>query len=473
MGRRTAKRLVSVKDKIQFLQEIDLFINIPEKLLQKIAPALKEVALAAGDQIIKEGDIGDCMYFVYKGVMNVHKEAHILAEIPPKSIFGELSLLTNEPRLASITAKESSILLRLDQADFYKRIGKIPEVSQAFLQILVQRLNDQNEKALVSYQEKEEELKKLVNERTQQLQEEKKKLEEAVEEIQVNNLKLRKANKEIIAQKEVIELKNRNITQSIVYASKIQNAILGEPKQIIKHFKRFGGDAFVFFKPKEIVSGDFYWYTHAEDRTIIIVADCTGHGVPGAFMTMMGSALLNETINERRVYDPAKILYELDTKVTKATSNTTEENSVDDGMNTSVLVIDQNDDWLHFAGAKCDLFHITDPVLNLSELIKGDRNPIGKQYYTSTKRFSTQHIKKVRGDVFYLFTNGFQDQEGGEVTEEKNRGKKYMAKRFRELLITNSNEPMEKQKQMLEQELENWQQDFEQTDDILVMGVKV
>lgn len=473
MGKDIITSLVPTEDKVRFLKEVDLFFNIQEHLLYKVAPMLQEIAVAAGEDIIKEGENGDCMYLVYDGSMRVHKESHTIAEIPAKSIVGELSLLTNAPRSASISAIEPSILLRLDQTDFFYTLGDSPELSQGLLRVLIERLNNQSKVTLNAFKKREEELSRLVDERTRQLQEEKKKLEEAVEEIQIKNMRLTKANEKISAQKNEIESKNKHITQSITYASRIQNAILGEPKHIARHMQRFGGDAFVYFRPKDIVSGDFYWYTHTEDKTIVIVADCTGHGVPGAFMTMMGSALLNEIINEKRVFDPAKILYELDKKVTEATSDNEESHSVNDGMDMSVLVIDQKEEWIHFAGAKSNLFHVTDAVLSCCELIKGNKFPIGSQQYVGGKRFSTQHIKKVKGDIFYLFTDGFQDQEGSKVEKDDLWGRKYMSRNFRKLLLENSRLPLLKQQMELEKEFIEWKQAQNQTDDILVMGIKI
>ena len=473
MGKDIVTSLVSTEDKIRFLRDVDLFINIPEHLLYKVALMLQEVAIAAEEQIITEGEQGACMFLVYEGTMRVHKEDHTLAEIPAKSVFGELSLLTKAPRSASITAIEPSILLRLEQSDFFYTLGNSPELSQGLLRILIERLNNQSEATLTSLKKREEQLTKLVEERTQQLQEEKKKIEEAVEEIQIKNMYLTKANEKIRAQKDEIESKNRHITQSITYASRIQNAILGEPKHIIKHMHRFAGDAFVYFKPKDIVSGDFYWYTHTEDKTIVVVADCTGHGVPGAFMTMMGSALLNEIVNEKRIFDPAKILYELDKKVTEATSDDEQNHTVNDGMDMSVLVLDQQEDWVHFAGAKSHLFHVTDPILNCCELINGNRYPIGSQQYVGGKRFTTQHIRKVKGDILYLFTDGFQDQAGGERREDNQWGRKYMSRKFREFLLDHARLPMLEQQLALEKELCNWKKDFGQTDDILVLGLKI
>ncbi len=263
-----------------------------------------------------------------------------------------------------------------------------------------------------------------------------------------------------------IEKKNQHITDSVRYAQRIQNAILGSEEEVIQNFEQ----GFIFFKPKDIVSGDFFWFSQQyfdsipkKSFRIIIAADCTGHGVPGAFMTVMGNALLDEIVNERNIVEPAQILKELDKKViaTLQKQSTTQ----NDGMDMVILCIEERSNGeklVHFAGAKNPLYYVR------NNEIKGSKFPIGSNQFKKEKVFTTSTIPFIEGDIFYLFSDGYQDQFGG--TEKESR--KFMVKRFRNLLHELSSFSFLIQKERLEQEFKIWQGNYEQTDDVLVIGVK-
>ncbi len=294
-------------------------------------------------------------------------------------------------------------------------------------------------------------------------------VEKRTQEISQKNIELENQKDEIIRKTAIIEKKNKNITASINYASRIQKAIIGNEDAVSSNFK----ESFILIKPKDIVSGDFYWYTEvkrlgtvkgSDDRQsiyfkIIAAADCTGHGIPGAFMTVMGNALLDEIINENKVTNPSRILSVLDRKLLMKLR----QHNVNDGMDIAMLIFDDENQVVTFAGANNPLYYVRDGELHQ---VKGAKFPIGSTQYKTKKKFESHAIPYLPGDIFYIFTDGFQDQFGGE------EGRKYYKKNFREFLLQISSLPMKEQKNQLEEELKKWQGDQSQTDDILVIGIK-
>lgn len=268
---------------------------------------------------------------------------------------------------------------------------------------------------------------------------------------------------ELTLKTEELEKTNKKITDSVRYASRIQRSILGDPHVSAEYFS----DSFVFFRPRDIVSGDFYWFSECADEEtyILIAADCTGHGVPGAFMTVMGNDLLNEIVNEEKTYSPKLILEQLDEKVRTTLRRSTangRRRSVPDGMDMSVVAYHKPTGNLRFAGAKNPLLFIRD---GHAEVIKGAKYAIGGAAGRRDKEFEEHLIEVKSGDRFYIYSDGFQDQFGGE------EGRKYLSKRFRNFLIRHAEKPFEEQKELLEGEFNRWKRDTRQTDDVLVMGV--
>lgn len=293
--------------------------------------------------------------------------------------------------------------------------------------------------------------------------------------------KLAGSLKEIRRKNHELEKAYENITDSIRYAQRIQSASLIKSREIIDCLP----ESFIFYAPRDIVSGDFYWASqisvqpileklsqkepapihrnYPSQKTIIAAIDCTGHGVPGALMTMLGRALLDNIVNENYITEPAQILYALDAKVkTILTQNAAKQESRD-GMDMSVLSVDHTLNQVTFAGAKHMLYIIKNRELFQ---IPGSRYPIGGSYYDAKKDFES-HTLKIKGDeTFYLATDGFQDQFGGRQNQ------KYMRKRFRSLLLKNSHLSLSEQAQAMRYELTNWKGSNSQTDDILVLGIK-
>ncbi len=251
--------------------------------------------------------------------------------------------------------------------------------------------------------------------------------------------------------------KNQEITESIHYAQSVQDAIL-DRESIARSFPQ----SFIFYKPKDIVSGDFYWHSKLNGYDILATVDCTGHGVAGAFMTVIGNSLLNQIVVENHETNPAKILEQLDLKL-RQTLRDKQVDISNHGMDIAICKIDKSDRMLTFAGARSNLYVIHDGTI---EEIKGDRHTIGEVRNNEQKAFQQQSIAYHADDLFYLSSDGFADQFG------ENPNKKFMKKKFKALLTSIHQTPLENQGSLLEEALVDWQGDIEQTDDILVLGIK-
>lgn len=296
-----------------------------------------------------------------------------------------------------------------------------------------------------------------------------KRVEKRTAEIMLQNQALEQQKDEITHKTQLIQKKNENITASINYASRIQQAILGSQEAVTSNFK----ESFIFLQPRDIVSGDFYWYTEVrrskaikdtDERKsiffkVLVAADCTGHGIPGAFMTVLGNALLDEIINENKVTNPSRILSVLDRKLLMKL----QKHNVNDGMDISILVFDSDNHQITFAGANNPLYYVRNGEITQ---IRGSKFPVGSSQYKRRKKFELHTIDYQEGDRFYICSDGFQDQFGGE------EGRKYYKKFFREFLLSISHLPMTEQHQRLEAEFLRWKGDAPQTDDILVIGVE-
>ncbi len=283
--------------------------------------------------------------------------------------------------------------------------------------------------------------------------------------------RLRKANqelkeKEIIAQqvakqKEELSIKNKSITDSLIYAKRIQEALLPSRTTI----ESACPNSFVLYKPKDIVSGDFYWINEKGNKLFIAAVDCTGHGVPGAFMSIIGLELLDNITNEQGIEEADKILYDLNKGISLTLSRDDQERKIiRDGMDISLCVIDKNKKQLQFAGAFRPLYMIRDNKINE---IKGDRFSIGMMEDSMENPKVTVHTFDLKQeDIVYIFTDGYADQFGG------SEGKKYKYRRFRHLLLNIHKLPMDKQKEYLDNSIEDWKGELEQVDDILIIGFK-
>jgi serine phosphatase RsbU (regulator of sigma subunit) len=270
-----------------------------------------------------------------------------------------------------------------------------------------------------------------------------------------------KDSKQIIKlQKAIVEGKNKEIMDSINYAQKIQQAIIPSHLEMSNVFP----EHFVLLLPKDIVSGDFYWIGSKLNYVFVAVADCTGHGVPGGFMSMLGTALLNEIINEKEIYEPADILDLLKLKIIMALRQSENVNEAKDGMDIALIRINKTTNELTFAGANNSMH-----LMRTGRLIelKGDKQPIGISHFNSTQQFIQQSISLLKDDWLYVFTDGYPDQFGGE------HGKKFKYKQLEELLINIHTKDTNEQKNILEKVHKDWRGNLEQVDDICILGIKI
>ncbi|MBX7182704.1 MAG: tetratricopeptide repeat protein [Bacteroidia bacterium] len=269
-----------------------------------------------------------------------------------------------------------------------------------------------------------------------------------------------KAKEEISKQKEIIELKNKDITDSIQYAKLFQNALLPEKKEFSSHLP----NSFVFYKPKDIVSGDFYWISEQKGKLVLVAADCTGHGVPGAFMSIIGMNLLDNVVKKSGITRPDEVLDELSKRLARIMSHGENQTKLNDTMDISVVTINKEKMTLRYSGAYSRMFFQgEDQVLREYQ---GDNVPLASAK-AAEMPYSMHRVDIQYGDTFYVFSDGFADQFGG----DKNR--KLYRKRFREFLQGISQKPMKQQREELESFFEEWKGENEQVDDVLVIGVRV
>ena len=260
-------------------------------------------------------------------------------------------------------------------------------------------------------------------------------------------------------QKVVIEEKQQEISDSINYAKRIQDAMMTSSVYLKDTLPK----SFIFFKPKDVVSGDFYWiYKYQEDNIFFTVADCTGHGVPGAFMSMIGTSLLNEIIIEKEIKDTDKILHEMRAQIIKSLGQE-QEGGQKDGMDISLCKLNMKNKSVEFSGAHNSLVHVRDEEL---KTYRGDHQPVGL-LLGDKKPFTKHKVKLKKNDMLYIYSDGYQDQFGGE------KGKKYMAAKFKNQLLKISKETEDQQLSLLDKEFSSWIKDYEQVDDVCVMGVRI
>jgi serine phosphatase RsbU (regulator of sigma subunit) len=265
----------------------------------------------------------------------------------------------------------------------------------------------------------------------------------------------------IILQKENLETKNKEITDSITYAKRIQTAILPPEAILKKHLK----EHFILYLPKDVVAGDFYWLEHANDSILFAAADCTGHGVPGAMVSVVCNNALNRSVREEGLTDPGKILDRAREIIIHEFGKSSEE--VKDGMDISLCALNTKTLELKWAGANNPLWIISNNEL---KEIRPDKQPIGK--HINSTPFTSHELKLKQGDVIYVTTDGFQDQFGGDPSSSSG-GKKFKASRLKELLLSVNARPAEEQRKVIHSAFLNWKGKYEQVDDVCLIGVRV
>jgi len=302
-------------------------------------------------------------------------------------------------------------------------------------------------------------------ERTKTIEEQRSVLEVQRDELVRTNEEIMQQKEEIEAQRDEIEAQrdhiskqNLEMTQSIEYAKRIQTAVMPKAEEIDAILP----EHFILFKPRDIVSGDFYWMTEKNSKIIVAAADCTGHGVPGAFMSMLGISFLNEIVNVRDETKPNLILNHLRDSIKSTLSQTGKEGESKDGMDISLCTIDLKSRKIEFAGAYNPLY-----LIRNGELIetKADKMPVGI-HMVEKDSFTYNELTFEKDDCIYMFSDGYVSQFGGD------NGRTYKSVPFKKLLAIIAEKPMEKQYEMLDQEFEEWRGYNAQVDDILVIGIK-
>jgi serine phosphatase RsbU (regulator of sigma subunit) len=328
-----------------------------------------------------------------------------------------------------------------------------------------------SQKRIIDQLKENEKLKDKVNRELEQ------KVRERTSEIREQKEEIESQRDEIEAQRDLLFEQKKEITDSIGYAQRIQAAILPHKAYLDQVIHEY----FVLFKPRDIVSGDFYWIKEVDSSIIIVAADCTGHGVPGAFMSMLGITLLNELLVTGSIYKPGDILEQLRTKVKAMLVQEGNIRDQKDGMDMAIAVIDKGKRELQFAGAYNPLYlirdreHITGSESGSKTVVKGnnavlfelkgDKQPIGIHWEETS--FTNRTISLKEKDSLYVFTDGYIDQYGGD------RRKKFKTRKFKELLLSIQSESMEVQKKHMEETFEKWRGNIEQIDDVCVIGVRV
>lgn len=278
-------------------------------------------------------------------------------------------------------------------------------------------------------------------------------LQQKNEAISLQKMQIEHAHEELAA-------KNKDITDSIRYAKRIQESIFPPSRLINKYIP----ENFILYKPKDIVSGDFYWFEHRNGKSFIAAVDCTGHGVPGSLMSMIGNSILRRAVVEHKKATPSEILDELNAGITESLNQSYEESSVKDGMDIALCCIDHVNKTIEYAGAFNPLWIVRNG--ELAE-IKADKIQVGLFMDEEAIKFRNHKVEVKGGEVFYLFTDGYADQFGGPA------GKKFKYKPFAEKLIEISGLPLAQQKDELESTFTSWRGQLEQVDDVLVIGFRI
>ena len=269
----------------------------------------------------------------------------------------------------------------------------------------------------------------------------------------------RRTNRTLKRKNAIIEEKNKNITDSINYAKRLQNAILPADELINKALP----EHFILYMPKDIVSGDFYWVSEHGNKVVVAAMDCTGHGVPGALLSIVGHNANNKTINELGITQPSEVMLSMNA-IIKKVLHQDEGSNIKDGMDMAMFTYDRITGMLQYAGANNPLYIVSDKKLNI---IKASKLTVGTVEEHTGKLPENHSIQLKKGDCVYVFSDGFADQFGGK------KGKKYKTSRLQELLISLGDSEMKEQGERLQTAFKDWKGDNEQVDDVLLIGVRV
>jgi serine phosphatase RsbU (regulator of sigma subunit) len=349
-----------------------------------------------------------------------------------------------EPLFLGITLENQQILTKL-------LIGLSLVLLIVVILILRQRNINKKQNRLLQKQNNQ------IRKKNEELQEVNNKLSKQKEETEAQRDEILKKSQQLEEQYDLIQRKSWEISNSFQYASHIQSTILPDPEELSSCFQ----DHFILIRPKNMVSGDFYWFTQKDNKIIVAAADCTGHGVAGGLMSMLGVNLLHEIVKDKGIISPDQILNELRRLVISALEQK-EKDAVISGMDMALVTYTPEENLIEYAGANNPLYIVRDDQLTE---YPPDKMPLS--LYTRMDHFSKHYIEARKGDQFYLFSDGFTDQFGGE------HHKKFKFRPFRKLIVENNHKPMEEQKSILNKTFEAWKGELEQVDDVLVMGIRL
>jgi len=333
----------------------------------------------------------------------------------------------------------------------------------ALITFLLYIKNRKTQSLLVQKNEEIERQRRSNEEIMQMLEQKKREVEQQSLNLSETTTELQWQTENALRLYDEIEQQKKDMTDSIQYAKRIQTALLPE-KSFINEILN---DYFVLFRPRDIVSGDFYWVSAKTEKTMVAVADCTGHGVPGAFMSILGITFLNEIVQNDNLHADT-ILFQLREQVIKSLKQTGKDQENKDGMDMALCIIDWENARIEYAGANIPLLLLRSTPENPDDLIEvnPDRMPIGI-YDDTTKPFTRQTIPIMPGDSLYMFSDGYCDQFGGPDL------KKFKKKNLKKFLSEIHTLSMTEQKRKLKQNLDTWRGDLPQVDDILMMGIKI
>jgi serine phosphatase RsbU (regulator of sigma subunit) len=371
-------------------------------------------------------------------------------------IDSKIQLLENEKRVNEFAANRET---------FEKQIIDF-ENEKSSIHFEKEKLAEKNKRMWTMseavYKEKrkvDEELEKLNTEKNK-LEEAKSKLDDKVKKLWATSTAVHKEKERINIIKQEVERKHKEIVDSVTYAQRIQEAILPARSEINEAI----ANNLIMFKPRDIVSGDFYWFSQKGNESILACVDCTGHGVPGAFMSMIGNTLLNQIVNERDIHQPNLILNELNKEITSALKQDSEGSESRDGMDISIINLNTLNNQLQYAGANRPLYFIRNAELLIET--KANKVAIGGHVQEEEKNFTNHIFQLQKGDTIYLSSDGYADQFSP-------KDKKLMTKRFKEILLEIQHLTMPEQEKYLDKFIEDWKGNMEQTDDVLVIGLRI
>ena len=413
---------MNINEKVMLLRNSDIFSKVPKEVLEKIAGRIDTIKFKTNAEIIKKGDSGSSMYIIAQGNVKVHDGEYTVAELHKGESLGIFSLLDDAPRSMSVSAIEETELLCIERETLYAAMNDERGVTSKVIAALTGKLREQNTSLINQFKSREEELTRLVAERTAEL-----------------------------------SLKNKEITDNVNYARRIQSAILPDVQELKAVYK----DCFVLYLPKDIVSGDFFTFSFKENISILAVGDCTGHGVTGAFLSLIGSFLINQIINQENLTEPASILEMLNERIIESLKQ--KDGDLNDGMDIAVCTFDANKNVLQYSGLNRPLW-----LIRNNELISyaPEKFPAGGVQVMRDIHFLQHSIPIEKNDTVYVFTDGYADQFGGDL------GKKMMTKRLKELLLSIQHESMWEQYLFLKQSFNKWKGYLEQVDDVLMIGIR-